>query len=201
MKDTFIFFPPSLLPPRCRPFATLGGRLHVASRASRRAAADAEPRCKNRFFRCRHSPASAKPGRNAPLRSDARKPSPASRFALAERPADTSLPTKTSGPADTPSCVAGNRTLPAILAGSAGVRGHSRPARSVGPSSRRMKAPHYKFNFLKRRRNEHSSSTSDGSASTSTRSCSIESRWRTVTVPSASVWPSTVMQNGVPIAS
>src|SRR5262249_3065526 len=39
------------------------------------------------------------------------------------------------------------------------------------------------------------------SCPSATRSCVIESRWRSVTVPSSLVCPSTVRQNGVPASS
>ena len=59
----------------------------------------------------------------------------------------------------------------------------------------------YAWIFLKSLRNDTSSSTIARRASILMRSCCIESRWRTVTVPSSKVWWSTVTQNGVPIAS
>ena len=51
---------------------------------------------------------------------------------------------------------------------------------------------------------DHASTRCAISSTTSalfTRHCSSESRSRIVTVPSCSVWPSTVMQNGVPASS
>ena len=76
----------------------------------------------------------------------------------------------------------------------------SRNSRGTSPASRTTMAS----KSARRMRGQSRpirSATKPATWSSPTRSCCIESRWRTVTVRCAAVSPSTVMPNGVPASS